>query len=99
MKIEGKVKKNVLHIKVDGRIDLDTSTELEAYLKDNIEGVGSVEIDFKNVEYISSAGLRVLLWLKKQNVEKEDFVVVRHMNDTVRSVFELTGFSDLIVIR
>ena len=47
MKIEGKVKKNVLHIKVDGRIDLDTSTELEAYLKDNIEGVGSVEIDFK----------------------------------------------------
>ena len=98
MTIESTVKKDALMIKLGDRLDLETAPELDKFLKENIEGIKSVEFDMKKVEYISSAGLRVFLWLRKQFDNKED-VTLKHLNDTVRSVFDLTGFADMFVIK
>ena len=99
MNIESKLKKDTLSVKIEGRIDMESASKLEQYLKDTVPGAEHIEFDFRKVEYISSAGLRVFLWLKKQGGNKEDYVVIKRMNETVRSVFDLTGFSDLITIK
>ena len=98
MKVDSKAKKEKISITIEGRVDMDTAPELERYFRENAEGKQAVEIDMKKVAYISSAGLRAFLWLKKQQSD-DGYIVIKNMNDTVRSVFELTGFSDMFVIK
>ena len=99
MIINGKIKKDILTVKSEGRIDLDSSMELEKYLEENLDGITSVVFDFRKVEYISSAGLRVLLSLCKRLGGKKECVIVEHANDMVKSVFELTGFDEMLVLK
>lgn len=99
MTIESKTKKEVLCIKLTGKLDTQTSPELEKFLDENVSGIKAFEFDFKKLDYISSYGLRVLLSLKKKTDEKEGYILIKHMNETVRAVFELTGFADLFIIK
>ena len=86
-----------LKVKVSGRLDTTTAPQLEDELKSSIEGVESLELDFSDLEYISSAGLRVLLAAHKVMVGKGGMKVT-HVNELVNEVFEVTGFADILTI-
>lgn len=88
---------SALTIKVEGRLDTITAPKLEAELKSSISGVTTLTFDFLNLEYISSAGLRVLLSAQKV-MKKQGSMVVRNVNSTVMEIFEVTGFSDFLTI-
>ena len=82
---------------VSGRIDTNTAPEAEDQIFAQLNGVKELILDFTNVEYISSAGLRVLLLLHKQMSEQGD-MKIRGLNETVYEVLEITGFTDILNI-
>ena len=86
-----------LTLKLRGRLDPSPAPELEGELKTCLEGVQSLTLDLKELEYISSAGLRVLLSAQKA-MNKQGSMVVRNVNPMVRDVFDITGFSDFLTI-
>ena len=87
-----------LALEVEGRIDTTTAPALEAELKHSVTSdVQNLIIDFAKVEYISSAGLRVLLAAQKV-MKKQGTMTVQHVNDVIMEVFEITGFSDILTI-
>lgn len=88
---------DTLTIRLEGRLDTITAPKLEAELKSSINGVKQLVMDFAQLEYISSAGLRVLLSAHKV-MSKQGSMVVRNVNDTVMDIFEVTGFSDYLTI-
>ena len=86
-----------LTVAVEGRLDTTTAPELEASLKESIEGVTQLIIDLANLEYISSAGLRVLLAAQKIMM-KQGKMIVTNPNDVISEIFEVTGFRDILTI-
>ena len=82
---------------IQGRIDTTTAPQLEAELRSDIDGVTELYLDFTGVEYISSAGLRVLLSAQKL-MSRQGKMVLSHVNESVMEVFEVTGFSDIMTI-
>ena len=82
---------------VVGRLDTNTAPELERFLEDNTEGIERMILDFTKLDYISSAGLRVLLSANKKFGYEN--LVVRNANEIVTEVFEVTGFSDILNIK
>ena len=88
---------NRLVLAVSGRLDTMTAPELESVIKDNMDGVEELILDFKDLEYISSAGLRVVLGARKAMGDKGSFAV-RNLCSDVREIFDITGFSDIITI-
>lgn len=87
-----------LTLEIEGRIDTTTAPALEAELKHSVTSdVQNLIIDFAKVEYISSAGLRVLLAAQKV-MKKQGTMIVQHVNDVIMEVFEVTGFSDILTI-
>lgn len=86
-----------LTLAIQGRIDTTTAPQLEAELKADIDGVTELYLDFTGVEYISSAGLRVLLSAQKL-MSRQGKMVLSHVNESVMEVFEVTGFSDILTI-
>ena len=86
-----------LELKVIGRIDTTTAPQLEAALKSSLNGISKLHLDFSGVEYISSAGLRVLLSAQKV-MNRQGEMVISHVNDAVMEVFEITGFVDILTI-
>ena len=86
-----------LTVAVEGRLDTTTAPELEAALKEDIVGVEELVIDLANLEYISSAGLRVLLAAQKIMM-KQGKMVVTNPNDVISEIFEVTGFRDILTI-
>lgn len=86
-----------LTLAIKGRIDTTTAPQLEAELKSDIDGVTELYLDFAGVEYISSAGLRVLLSAQKL-MSRQGKMVLSHVNESVMEVFEVTGFSDILTI-
>lgn len=86
-----------LKITLAGRLDTTTAPHLEAELKASLTGVDSLIMDFAGLEYISSAGLRVLLSAQKV-MNKQGKMVIRHANETILEVFEVTGFTDILTI-
>lgn len=88
---------NTLKVAVEGRLDTTTAPELEASLKESIEDVTELVIDLKDLEYISSAGLRVLLAAQKIMM-KQGKMVVTNPNDVINEIFEVTGFRDILTI-
>ncbi len=81
----------------EGRIDTVTSPEFGKSIEDNIEGVKDLVIDLEKLEYISSAGLRVLLTTQK-NMNKVGTMKLIHVNDVIMDVFNITGFVDILTI-
>lgn len=88
---------NVLTVSLEGRLDTMTAPELEAAVKDELDAVSSIVLDLKALEYVSSAGLRVILSIHKALAGKEG-LIVKNPNETVSEVFEVTGFSDILNI-
>lgn len=86
-----------LTLALEGRLDTTTAPQLEAELKGSIVGVTALYIDMEKLEYISSAGLRVLLSAQKI-MNRQGKMVVRRPNETVMEVFEVTGFSGILTI-
>lgn len=80
-----------------GRLDTVTAPQLEAEIFDNAEGITELVLDFRDLEYISSAGLRVLLAAQKRFAQNGG-VTILDPNETVMEVFEMTGFADILTI-
>ena len=97
MTIEKIANGSELTFKVIGRIDTTTAPELEKEISANIEGVNKLVLDFSELDYLSSAGLRVLLQAQK-TMNKQGEMVVRNINETISEIFEVTGFSDILTI-
>jgi len=87
----------VLTVALAGRLDTTTAPELESELKGSLDGVEELEMDLTELEYISSAGLRVLLSAQKLMM-KQGSMKVTHVNETVMEIFEVTGFVDILTI-
>ena len=86
-----------LEIALEGRLDTMTAPELEAELSASMNNAESLTLDFSKLEYISSAGLRVLLFAHKVMSAKGGMKVL-HVNEIVSEVFEVTGFADILTI-
>lgn len=98
MQINQKLTGSTLTLEIEGRIDTTTAPALEAELKRSvISDVQNLIMDFAKVEYISSAGLRVLLAAQKV-MKKQGAMTVQHVNEAIMEVFEVTGFSDILTI-
>lgn len=97
MTIEKNVRNSALTLRLTGRLDTTTAPQLEAELKKSISGVEKLVFDFQELEYLSSAGLRVLLAAQKV-MNKQGQMIVRNVNDTISEIFEVTGFSDILTI-
>ncbi|MBQ6384843.1 MAG: STAS domain-containing protein [Lachnospiraceae bacterium] len=95
------IKKNadndILTVELEGRLDTVTAPDLENELKDSLEGVTSLVMDLGALDYISSAGLRVLLSAQK-TMNRQGSMKVTHVNETIMEIFEVTGFSDILTI-
>ena len=86
-----------LTIALEGRLDTTTAPNLEAELKTALNGITALTFNLKDLEYISSAGLRVLLSAQKvMNTQGE--MKLLHVNDVVMEIFEVTGFSEILTI-
>ena len=86
-----------LTVALEGRLDTTTAPQLEAELKESIGSVTELVLDFENLEYISSAGLRVLLSAQKV-MSKQGSMKLIHVSDLIREIFEVTGFVDILTI-
>ena len=86
-----------LEIALEGRLDTMTAPELEAELNKSLGGADSLVLDFSKLDYISSAGLRVLLSAHKMMSGKGGMKVT-HVNEIVQEVFDVTGFADILTI-
>ena len=84
-------------IALEGRLDTTTAPQLEKELKEDVNGVSELTFDFAKLEYISSAGLRVLLSAQKI-MNKQGHMVIRNVNEDIMEIFEVTGFSDILDI-
>lgn len=82
---------------LDGRLDLTSAPQLDAVIKSSLTDVRELVLDFEKLEYISSAGLRVLLAAQKI-MKTQGRMTVRNVNDTVRDVFDITGFCDILTV-
>lgn len=87
-----------LLLKLEGRLETTTAPELEVVIKEELDGVSELTLDLEKLEYLSSAGLRVLLAAQKR-MNRQGTMVVRHVNETIMDVFEITGFVDILTIQ
>ncbi|MDO4982598.1 MAG: STAS domain-containing protein [Eubacteriales bacterium] len=88
---------NKLAIALVGRLDTITAPELDKELKVSLDGVSELAFDFTQLEYISSAGLRVLLAAQKA-MNKVGTMTISNVNESIMEVFEMTGFADILTI-
>ncbi|MBR5738519.1 MAG: STAS domain-containing protein [Lachnospiraceae bacterium] len=86
-----------LVLNLEGRLDTLSSPDLEKVLKEELDDVTDLTIDMKNLEYISSAGLRVLLYGQKR-MRTEGSMRIKNVNETIQEIFEVTGFNDILTI-
>ena len=82
---------------LEGRLDTVTAPELDNELKGALEGVSELTLDFAKLEYVSSAGLRVLLAAQK-TMSKRGGMKLLNVGETIMEIFEVTGFSDILTI-
>ena len=97
MIIDKQLNGSELTLSLTGRLDTTTAPELEAVIKENITGVTNLVMDFAGLEYLSSAGLRVILSAQK-TMNKQGEMIIKNVNKTVNEIFEVTGFIDILTI-
>lgn len=97
MTIQKNRNNDTLTLAVEGRLETTTAPELETVVKTELDGVKTLVMDFTKLEYISSAGLRVLLAAQK-TMNKQGAMKVTGVNEIVNEIFEITGFSDILTI-
>ena len=97
MTIERNQNGSTLMIALHGRLDTNTAPDLENVLKESMDSATELILDFSRLDYISSAGLRVLLFAHKA-MNRKGGMKVTHANEMVKEVFDVTGFSDILTI-
>ena len=97
MTIEKNLNGAELTLTIVGRLDTTTAPQLEAELKQSVNGVQTLIMDFADLEYLSSAGLRVILAAQKV-MNKQGEMIIRNVNETINEIFEVTGFVDILTI-
>ena len=88
---------SALTLTVEGRLETTTAPELETIVKNELDGVTELTFDFENLDYISSAGLRILLTAQKK-MDQQGSMKVININEIISEIFEVTGFADILVI-
>lgn len=97
MTINKKIDGTKLYVEVVGRVDTITVSEVESSMKGSLDGITELVLDFKGLDYISSAGLRWMLSMQK-TMNKQGSMKVINVNDVVNEIFEVTGFSEILTI-
>ena len=97
MEINKKREGGTLTVEISGRVDTVTAPELESSVMGDLDGVTDLIVDLAGLEYMSSAGLRVMLALYKVMTVQGTMKVI-NVNDTISEIFEVTGFSDILNI-
>ena len=97
MTIEKKINKDAVTLIVSGRLDTQTAPELENELDSILSGLKELTFDFANLEYVSSAGLRVILKAQKA-MNTQGSMKLTGVNDSIMEVFDITGFLDILTI-
>ncbi len=95
--IKNTVQDKTAHFILEGRLDTVTAPDLDQAISAVLPELTSLVLDFEKLEYISSAGLRVLLAAQK-NMSKQGEMKLINVNDTIMEIFEVTGFSDILTI-
>lgn len=98
MNINKILEENKLTVKLDGRLDTNTAPQLEEELKKDLPDINELVLDFEDLKYISSAGLRVVLSTQK-TMNKQGNMVIENVNDLIMEVFETTGFVNILTIK
>ncbi len=98
MEIKKTAEETKLTVALEGRLDTTTAPMLEAEFGENLNGVESLVLDFENLAYISSAGLRVLLGAQKAMNKSGGTMVIKNVCEEINEVFEITGFSDILTV-
>lgn len=98
MEINKQVNGSKLNVALSGRLDTTTAPEFEKELKGSLDGVTELTLDFSGLEYISSAGLRVLLSAQKSLNAAKGTMKIVGANEIVKEIFDVTGFSDILTI-
>ena len=97
LNIEKTTEGEMLTVALSGRLDTMTAPQLEGELRSAVDGIAHLTFDLKGLEYVSSAGLRVLLSAQKV-MNKQGEMVIKNANDEVMEIFEVTGFIDILNI-
>ncbi|MBU3819630.1 MAG: STAS domain-containing protein [Candidatus Faecalibacterium intestinavium] len=97
MTIQQERNDGTLTLLLEGRLDTATAPQLEKQLNEALDGVTHLVMDFSSLEYISSAGLRVLLSAQKR-MNKQGDMVLRNVNEVISEVLEITGFSEILTV-
>ncbi len=87
-----------LTVEVEDRVDTITSQELEKELNKELDNITSLTLDFTKLEYISSAGLRVLIATQKKLKSKDVPLVIKNINETIEEIFGMSGFDKILTI-
>lgn len=90
---------NELNVVLNGRLDTNTSPELEKAIEDKLDNVKTLNLFLNDLDYISSAGLRVLLVLHKKMSSIGGNLIVNNPKDEVLEIFDMTGFSTFLKIK
>ena len=97
LNITKNVNGSALKLILEGRLDTATAPQLEATLNEALAGVTSLKFDLEKLDYISSAGLRVLLSSQK-TMNKQGSMVISNVSPEVKEIFDVTGFTDILTI-
>ncbi|ONI38015.1 anti-sigma F factor antagonist [Candidatus Epulonipiscium fishelsonii] len=97
MTFEKNLTNSTLQIKLKGRLDATTTPRLEMELNEDLKVIKKLIFDFKDLNYLSSAGLRVILTAQKI-MNKQGSMVIKNVNSTIMEIFESTGFIDILTI-
>ena len=95
MKITKTLNNDELTLAIEGELNTTTYQELEEVVKNSLNGIKSLVFDFAKLDYISSAGLRVLL-ISKKTMDQQGKMVVKNANPSVMEIFDVTGFSNIL---
>ena len=98
LNINKKAENGALTVALEGCLDTTSAPQLEGELKGALDGVKSLVLDLEGLEYISSAGLRVLLSAQKL-MNKQGEMTITHVNDVIMEIFDVTGFTDILTIK
>lgn len=98
MQIEKRADGDRLTIAVKGRLDTSSAPALEQCIDDSIDRIKALVLDFKEMTYISSAGLRIILKTQKQMNNQQGMMKLVNVRDEVMEIFHMTGFSDILMI-
>lgn len=97
MEIVKTLNEETLNIALEGRLDTMTAPQFEKELKESIDGIKNLVLDFEKLVYVSSAGLRVILSAQKI-MNKQGTMKILNVGDDIMEVFEITGFADILTI-